>query len=72
MKISYGNPQFYSSGLQQQEDSLLKWIPVICILVFISAGTPGLLTLPWMMSSEMFPHEVIMGNWAACYEQVPN
>lgn len=49
---------FIRSGLQQQEDSLLKWIPVICILVFISAGTPGLLTLPWMMSSEMFPHEV--------------
>lgn len=49
---------FIHSGLHLQEGTFLKWVPVLCILLFISAGTPGLLTLPWMISAEMFPHEV--------------
>uniref|UniRef100_A0A8D8LA96 Facilitated trehalose transporter Tret1 n=2 Tax=Cacopsylla melanoneura TaxID=428564 RepID=A0A8D8LA96_9HEMI len=48
---------FIHTGLHQQ-DSILKWIPVLCMLVFISAATPGLMTIPWMISAEMFPHEV--------------
>ncbi|KAI5706000.1 hypothetical protein M8J76_015834 [Diaphorina citri] len=48
---------FIHTDLHQQ-DSLLKFVPILCILVFITFGTLGLVTLPWMISAEMFPNEV--------------
>jgi MFS family permease len=33
-------------------------IPVICILIYISLGVTGLMTIPWTMTAELFPLEI--------------
>jgi len=40
------------------ENIILSWTPLLCMLVYISAGSIGLMLIPWIMPSEMFPTEV--------------
>ncbi|XP_050420599.1 facilitated trehalose transporter Tret1-like [Adelges cooleyi] len=40
------------------ENVVIVWLPFICMLLYISAGSMGLMLIPWMMPSEMFPTEV--------------
>jgi len=40
------------------ENIILSWAPLLCMLVYISAGSIGLMLIPWIMPSEMFPTEV--------------
>lgn len=34
------------------------WTPLLCILVYISAGSVGIMMIPWIFPSEMIPTEV--------------
>ncbi|XP_050544086.1 facilitated trehalose transporter Tret1-like isoform X2 [Daktulosphaira vitifoliae] len=34
------------------------WTPLLCMILYISAGSVGLMLIPWMMPSEMLPTEV--------------
>lgn len=36
----------------------MTWIPLVCMLLYISAGSVGLMLIPWILPSEMFPTEV--------------
>lgn len=40
------------------ENILTTWIPLLCILLYISAGSVGLMLIPWILPSEMFPTNV--------------
>ena len=33
-------------------------IPVICVLLYVSLGVTGLMTIPWTMTAELFPLEI--------------
>ncbi|VVC36225.1 Hypothetical protein CINCED_3A014919 [Cinara cedri] len=37
---------------------MITWTPLICMLLYISAGSIGIMLIPWIMPSEMFPTEV--------------
>jgi len=40
------------------ENVFLLWTPLLCMLLYISAGSIGIMLIPWIMPSEMFPTEV--------------
>lgn len=40
------------------ENILITWTPLLCMLLYISAGSVGIMMIPWILPSEMFPTEV--------------
>lgn len=36
----------------------LKWVPVLCLLLFVCSSMVGLLMIPWTMTAELFPTEI--------------
>jgi len=52
----------FVSGYITREVSLgnmeKSFIPVICILVFMSLGVTGLMSIPWTMTAELYPIEI--------------
>ncbi|CRK93942.1 CLUMA_CG007469, isoform A [Clunio marinus] len=36
----------------------LKWVPVVCLLLYVCASMIGLLMIPWTMTAELFPNEI--------------
>lgn len=46
---------FFSIG---NENIFTTWIPLLCMLLYISAGSIGLMLIPWILPSEMFPTNV--------------
>ncbi|KAE9527298.1 hypothetical protein AGLY_012996 [Aphis glycines] len=43
----------------QGDDSIIiAWVSLLCMLLYISAGSVGIMLIPWILPSEMFPTEV--------------
>ncbi|XP_046985776.1 facilitated trehalose transporter Tret1-2 homolog [Schistocerca americana] len=36
----------------------LTWIPVVCVLAYVCTSMSGLLSIPWIMTAELFPTEI--------------
>lgn len=34
------------------------WVPVVCLLLYVSSSMIGLLTIPWTMTAELFPTDI--------------
>jgi facilitated trehalose transporter len=42
----------------QEESTTLLYVPVVFMLLYVCASMIGLLTIPWIMSAEVFPTEI--------------
>lgn len=40
------------------ESIIMAWLSLMCMLLYISAGSVGIMLIPWILPSEMFPTEV--------------
>ncbi|XP_025197012.1 facilitated trehalose transporter Tret1-2 homolog [Melanaphis sacchari] len=48
---------FYSRT-KGDESIIITWVSLLCMLLYISAGSVGIMLIPWILPSEMFPTEV--------------
>ncbi|XP_060862227.1 facilitated trehalose transporter Tret1-2 homolog isoform X3 [Metopolophium dirhodum] len=53
------------------ESIIMTWISLLCMLLYISAGSVGIMLIPWILPSEMFPTEFIFTEilkeyWVVC------
>lgn len=53
MFISGAVTIWISNGADQ-----LKWVPVVCLLLYVCSSMVGLLMIPWTMTAELFPNEI--------------
>ncbi|XP_012261501.1 facilitated trehalose transporter Tret1-2 homolog isoform X2 [Athalia rosae] len=35
-----------------------RWVPVVCLLLYVCTSMVGMLTIPWTMTAELFPTEI--------------
>lgn len=36
----------------------MRWLPVVCVLLYVCSSMIGLLSIPWTMTAELFPTEI--------------